>query len=76
VSREATDTGRALEEALAEKARLWAQLHDQRANERELEHLRSQVAQMESSLSWRSTKPLRVAKRYWGKLQRRLYQPN
>jgi hypothetical protein len=72
VSSEATDTERALEEALRERARLWEQLHEQRAAEREVEHLRAKVAMMESSLSWRITSPLRVAKTYWHKLKRLL----
>ena len=55
----------ALEEALRERARLWEQLHEQRALEREVEDLRRKVARMEGSLSWRITKPLRVAKLIW-----------
>jgi len=61
----ATEADRALEEALQERARLWEQLHEQRALEREVEHLRSKVARMEGSISWRVTKPLRLAKLYW-----------
>jgi hypothetical protein len=71
-----TDTERALEEALRERARLWEQLHEQRAAERELEHLRAKVAMMESSLSWRITKPLRDVKTRWHKLKRRLGTPD
>jgi hypothetical protein len=55
----------ALEEALRERARLWEQLHEQKALEREVEDLRRKVARMEGSLSWRLTKPLRVAKLIW-----------
>jgi hypothetical protein len=55
----------ALEEALRERARLWEQLHEQRALEREVEDLRRKVARMEGSVSWRITKPLRVAKLIW-----------
>lgn len=72
---EATDTERALEEALQERARLWEQLHEQRAAERELEHLKAQIARMESSLSWRITKPLRDVKTVWHKVKRRLGPP-
>ena len=68
----ATDTKSALEEALRERARLWEQLHEQRADERELEHLRAKVAMMEGSLSWRVTKPLRSAKLAWYELRRRI----
>jgi chromosome segregation ATPase len=73
---EATDTERALEEALRERARLWEQLHEQRAAEREVEDLKAQIARMESSLSWRITWPLRMVKTYWHKLKRRLSPPN
>jgi hypothetical protein len=69
VSSEATDTERALGEALRERARLWEQLHEQRAAEREVEHLRAKIARMESSLSWRITRPLRLAKMLWHKLK-------
>jgi chromosome segregation ATPase len=72
VSQETTDTERALEEALRERARLWEQLHEQRAAEREVEDLKAQIARMESSLSWRITRPLRDVKTQWHKLKRRL----
>ena len=62
----------ALEEVLRERARLWEQLHEQRAAEREVEELRAQIARMESSLSWRITAPLRLAKTYWHKVKLRL----
>jgi poly-gamma-glutamate capsule biosynthesis protein CapA/YwtB (metallophosphatase superfamily) len=71
-----TDTERALEEALRERARLWEQLHEQRALEREADHLRSKVARMENSRSGRLTKPLRSAKRWWDILTRRLSSPD
>lgn len=44
---------RALEEALAERNRLWAQLNEQRADERELEELRREVAVMRGSTFWK-----------------------
>ena len=72
MSREVTDTERELEQLRRERARLWEQLHEQRAAEREVEHLRAQIVRMESSLSWRITKPLRVVKTYWHKVKRRL----
>jgi hypothetical protein len=65
-----TDLERELEAARNERARLWEQLHEQRADARELEHLRAKVAMMEGSLSWRITKPLRVAKLAWYRLRR------
>jgi hypothetical protein len=66
----------ALEELLQERARLWEQLHEQRAAEREVEHLKSQIARMEASLSWRVTRPLRLGKTYWHKLKLRLAPPS
>jgi predicted nuclease with TOPRIM domain len=76
VSQETTDTERALEEALRERARLWEQLHEQHAAEREVEDLKAQIARMESTLSWRITKPLRDVKTQWHKLKRRLNPPD
>lgn len=73
---ETTDTERALEEALRERARLWEQLHEQRAAEREVDDLKAQIARMESSLSWRITRPLRDVKTQWHKLKRRLGTPD
>ena len=61
-----------LEQLRRERARLWEQLHEQRAAEREVEHLRAEIARMESSLSWRITRPLRDVKTQWRKLKRRL----
>ena len=68
--RELPEIERELEGLRRERARLWEQLHDQRADQRELEHLRAKVAMMEGSLSWRVTKPLRVAKLAWYRLSR------
>jgi hypothetical protein len=76
VSSEATDSERALEEALQERARLWEQLHEQRAAEREVEELKATIARMETSLSWRITRPLRDVKTQWHKLKRRLNPPD
>jgi hypothetical protein len=69
------DSERALEEALRERARLWEQLHEQRALEREVEYLRAKVERMETSLSWRVTEPLRVAKTIWHRLRILLRPP-
>ena len=66
----------ALEEVLRERARLWEQLHEQRAAEREVEHLKAQIARMESSLSWRITRPLRDVKTQWHKVKLRLNPPD
>jgi hypothetical protein len=75
VTRETTPVERQLEDALRERARLWEQLHEQRAGERELEHLRAKVQRMESSLSWRITRPLRDVKGVWHRVKRRLTAP-
>jgi hypothetical protein len=66
----------ALEELLRERARLWGQLHEERAAEREVEDLRRQIARMEASLSWRVTRPLRLVKTYWHKVKLRLAPPS
>lgn len=50
------------EEALIERARLWGERERRVAAERELEHARSVMRQMQSSFSWRATGPLRAAK--------------
>ena len=74
MSSEATATE--LEQLRRERARLWEQLHEQRAAEREVEELRRTIARMESSLSWRITRPLRDVKTQWHKLKRRLNPPD
>jgi Ribonuclease G/E len=53
----------ALEEALAERNRLWEELHQRAANENELDHYRRLAATIETSASWRLTRPVRDAKR-------------
>ena len=52
----------ALEEALAERNRLWEELHKRKGQEREAAHYRSLYEQLASSLSWKLTKPLRMGK--------------
>jgi predicted transcriptional regulator len=51
----------ALEEALAERTRIWEELQRNKADQKELAYLRERTEGMESSLSWRLTTPLRVA---------------
>jgi hypothetical protein len=63
VSDETADLRAELEALSAERARLWTELHDQRALEREVDDLRAQVAYMENTASWKLTTPLRLAKR-------------
>lgn len=48
-----------LEEVLAERNRLWAELNRRAARDHEVEHLRRTLADLEGSISWRITKPLR-----------------
>ena len=74
MSSEATATE--LEQLRRERARLWEQLHEQRAAEREVEELQAKIGRMESSLSWRITRPLRDVKTQWHKLKRRLNPPD
>ena len=52
----------ALEEVIAERNRLWEELHRRKAQERELEHLRSAYHGLVTSHSWRLTAPLRGAR--------------
>jgi hypothetical protein len=52
----------ALEEVIAERNRLWDELHKRTAQERELEHLRSAYHTLVTSRSWRLTAPLRSAR--------------
>jgi SepF-like predicted cell division protein (DUF552 family) len=47
------DVEKALEEALAERNRLWAQLNDVRVDQRELEHLREELAAIRRSRMWK-----------------------
>lgn len=62
----------ALEDALTERGRLWAQLQCRAARERELEDCHATIAHMRSSMSWRVTSPLRMVKRGTGKIQANL----
>ncbi len=50
------------QELRRENARLWQENNRLRAERRELEYLERLVAQMEGSLSWQLTAPLRRAK--------------
>ena len=52
----------ALEEVLAERNRLWEELHRQRADEHEAAYYRQLYHQVVSSRSWKLTAPLRSAK--------------
>ena len=52
----------ALEEVMAERSKLWAELHRRAALEDEVEYYRARIREMEQSDSWRVTAPLRDAK--------------
>jgi hypothetical protein len=61
-----------VEELLAERARLWEELHRLRAERREVEHYRKQAEYVTNSLSWRITSPLRIGKQLKTRVQRKL----
>ena len=50
----------ALEEALAERNRLWEQLQQREARDQELADARATIALMRESASWKATAPLRI----------------
>jgi hypothetical protein len=62
LERRASQAEAALEEVIAERNRLWEELHRRAAQERELEHLRSAYHNLVTSHSWRLTAPLRNAR--------------
>ena len=47
------DLEKALEQALAERNRLWAQLNEARVDQRELEYLRDELAEIQGSRVWK-----------------------
>jgi hypothetical protein len=61
-----------VEELAAERARLWEELHKLRAERREDEHYKALAAYMESTVSWKVTRPIRDAKRAYIKVRRTL----
>jgi hypothetical protein len=56
----------ALEEVMAERNRLWEELHRRAAQEHELEYYKTMTEHMRGSLSWRLTAPLRTLKWFAG----------
>ena len=54
----------ALEEAIAERNRLWAELQRRNAMEADLEYWRGRAADIERSRWWRMGFPLRYLKRF------------
>jgi len=61
-----------LAEALAERARLWEEVHRLRAERREVEYYERLATQMQTSVSWRITAPLRIFKTLWVRVRRKL----
>jgi hypothetical protein len=61
-----------VDELLAERARLWEEVHRLRAERRDVEHYRQQADYVTSSLSWRVTAPLRAGKQLKTKVRRKL----
>jgi hypothetical protein len=61
----------ALEEAYAERNRLWEELNRLKAEERKEEHYRFLYEQVVTSASWKLTRPLRTAKWLARELPRR-----
>ena len=49
----ANDVEQALEQALAERNRLWAELNEAHVDQRELEYLRHELAEIKSSRAWK-----------------------
>ena len=47
------DLEKALEDALAERNRLWAELNERQVDQRELEHLRSELKMIHDSTMWK-----------------------
>jgi hypothetical protein len=62
----------ALAESLEERNRLWAEVKRLQVLQHENEYLRRLYSDLESSLSWRLTKPLRKLQRFRRDLQVRL----
>ena len=71
-STESTTAQERVAELAAERARLWDEVQRLRAERREIEYYERRFAQMESSLSWRITTPLRAGKTLAVKVRRRL----
>ena len=53
--RKLDDVEKALEEALEERNRLWAELNERQVDQRELEHLRKQLEMVHDSPMWKLT---------------------
>jgi hypothetical protein len=53
-----------VDELAGERARLWEELHHLRAERRQIEHYETVVNDMQNSLSWRLTFPVRWLTRF------------
>jgi hypothetical protein len=60
------------DELRAENARLWEEVHRLRAERQEVDYFRRLALQMEGSVSWKITTPLREAKRVGMIVRRKL----
>ena len=69
---ERTDAEARVAELAEERARLWEEVQRLRAERREVEYYERRFEQMERSLSWRVTTPLRAGKTLAVKVRRRL----
>lgn len=72
--RRALEAEAGLQEARAERARLWEQVTRLQRERQDVAYHESVVARMEGSASWKLTEPLRAAKTLAVKLRRRLDQ--
>jgi hypothetical protein len=61
-----------VQELAAERARIWEELHQLRAQDREIEHYRELAAYMQNTASWKLTWPLRAFKRLYIQVRRTL----
>lgn len=66
------DLEKALEEALAERNRLWAELNELQVDQRELEHLRNELNEVHDSAMWKLTGHLKRLRHVVGKGLHRL----
>ena len=62
----------ALAEVREERARLWEEVHRLRAERREVEYYQRLATQMQTSVSWRVTAPLRAGKVLAAKVRKKL----
>lgn len=69
---ESTGAEARVAELAAERARLWDEVQRLRAERREVEYYERRLRQVETSLSWRVTTPLRAGKSLAEKVRRRL----